>query len=104
MFKPDAVLFPKDENEVSKILAYCNDNLLPVIPRGAGSGFTGGALAVSGGVIISFEKYMNKILEIDLENMVAVVQPGVINMDLQKKVENLDFFIRLILQAKHTLQ
>ncbi|MCZ6110637.1 FAD-binding protein [Campylobacter ureolyticus] len=92
VFKPDAVLFPKDEDEVSKILAYCNDNLLPVIPRGAGSGFTGGALAVSGGVIISFEKYMNKILEIDLENMVAVVQPGVINMDLQKKVEKLGLF------------
>lgn len=92
VFKPDAVLFPKDEDEVSKILAYCNDNLLPVIPRGAGSGFTGGALAVSGGVIISFEKHMNKILEIDIENMVAVVQPGVINMDLQKKVEKLGLF------------
>lgn len=92
VFKPDAVLFPKDEDEISKILAYCNDNLLPVIPRGAGSGFTGGALAVSGGVIISFEKHMNKILEIDLENMVAVVQPGVINMDLQKKVEKLGLF------------
>ena len=92
VFKPDAVLFPKDEDEVSKILAYCNDNLLPVIPRGAGSGFTGGALAISGGVIISFEKHMNKILEIDLENMVAVVQPGVINMDLQKQVEKLGLF------------
>ncbi|AKT91014.1 gycolate oxidase, subunit GlcD-related protein [Campylobacter ureolyticus RIGS 9880] len=92
VFKPDAVLFPKNEDEVSKILAYCNDNLLPVIPRGAGSGFTGGALAVSGGVVISFEKHMNKILEIDLENMVAVVQPGVINMDLQKKVEKLGLF------------
>lgn len=92
VFKPDAVLFPKDEDEVSKILAYCNDNLLPVIPRGAGSGFTGGALAISGGVIISFEKHMNKILEIDIENMVAVVQPGVINMDLQKKVEKLGLF------------
>lgn len=92
VFKPDAILFPKDEDEVSKILAYCNDNLLPVIPRGAGSGFTGGALAISGGVIISFEKHMNKILEIDIENMVAVVQPGVINMDLQKKVEKLGLF------------
>lgn len=92
VFKPDAILFPKDEDEVSKILAYCNDNLLPVIPRGAGSGFTGGALAVNGGVIISFEKHMNKILEIDLENMVAVVQPGVINMELQKKVEKLGLF------------
>ena len=92
VFKPDAILFPKDEDEVSKILAYCNDNLLPVIPRGAGSGFTGGALAVNGGVIISFEKHMNKILEIDLENMVAVVQPGVINMELQKKVEKLALF------------
>ncbi|MSN96300.1 FAD-binding protein [Campylobacter sp. FMV-PI01] len=91
-FRPDGVLFPRNEEDVSKILKYCNDNLITIIPRGAGSGFTGGALAINGGVILSFEKHMNKILEIDLENMVAVVQPGVINIDLQKAVEEKGLF------------
>lgn len=92
VFEPDGVLFPKDENDVSKILKYCNENLIQIVPRGAGSGFTGGALAVNGGIVISFEKHMNKILEIDLENMVAVVQPGVINMDLQKAAQRHGLF------------
>lgn len=91
-YQPDAVLFPRDESDVSQILKYCNDNKIPLIPRGAGSGFTGGSLALNGGVVLGFEKHMNKILEIDLENMVAVVQPGVINIDLQKAVEEHGLF------------
>lgn len=91
-YLPDAVLFPRNEEEISKILKYCNENKIIIIPRGAGSGFTGGALASSGGVVLCLEKHMNKILEIDLENMVAVVQPGVINKDLQKAVEKLGLF------------
>ena len=86
-YQPDAVLFPRDENDVSNILKYCNENRIIITPRGAGSGFTGGALPANGGIILAFEKHMNKILEIDMENMVAVVQPGVINMALQKAVE-----------------
>jgi glycolate oxidase len=91
-FEPDAVIFPRHEEDVSKILKYCNDNLIIITPRGAGSGFTGGALPANGGIILAMEKHMNKILEIDTENMVAVVQPGVINMDLQKHVEALGLF------------
>jgi len=91
-FKPDAVVFPKNEEDVSKILKYCNKHLIPVVPRGAGSGFTGGALPVKGGIVLAVEKYMNKILEIDMENMVAVVQPGVINKDLQREVEKVGLF------------
>ncbi|CZE48687.1 glycolate oxidase subunit GlcD [Campylobacter geochelonis] len=91
-YEPDGVLFPRDENDVSKILKYCNENGVIVIPRGAGSGFTGGALAANGGVVLAFEKHMNKILEIDLQNLVAVVQPGCINMDLQNAVEKLGLF------------
>lgn len=83
-FLPDGVLFPRDEKDVSEILKYCDANRIHIIPRGAGSGFTGGSLASDGGIILSFEKHMNKILEIDMQNLVAVVQPGVINMDLQK--------------------
>ncbi|DAB33912.1 MAG TPA: glycolate oxidase subunit GlcD [Sulfurospirillum sp. UBA12182] len=86
-YEPDLVLFPRDEEDVSKILKYCNEHKIIITPRGAGSGFTGGALPSNGGIILAFEKHMNKILEIDMENMVAVVQPGVINMDLQKAVE-----------------
>ena len=86
-YEPDLVLFPRDEEDVSKILRYCNEQKIIITPRGAGSGFTGGALPSNGGIILAFEKHMNKILEIDMENMVAVVQPGVINMDLQKAVE-----------------
>jgi len=86
-YQPDAVLFPRDEQDVSDILKYCNEHRIIITPRGAGSGFTGGALPANGGIILAFEKHMNKILEIDMENMVAVVQPGVINMHLQKTVE-----------------
>ena len=85
-YLPDGVLFPRNEEDISEILKYCNEKQIIIIPRGSGSGFTGGALAVNGGLILSFEKHMNQILEIDLENLVAVVQPGVINIALQKEV------------------
>ena len=91
-YEPDAVVFPRDEKDVSEILKYCNENLILITPRGAGSGFTGGALPSNGGIILGMEKYMNKILEIDFENMVAVVQPGVVNMDLQRAVEKVGLF------------
>ncbi len=91
-YEPDAVIFPRDEHDVSNILKYCNQHLIVITPRGAGSGFTGGALPANGGIILGMEKHMNKILEIDTQNMVAVVQPGVINMDLQKHVEELGLF------------
>ncbi len=91
-FEPDAVLFPRDEEDISRILVYCNHHHITITPRGAGSGFTGGALPVNGGIILALEKHMNRILEVDMENMVAVVQPGVINMDLQKAVEEVGLF------------
>ncbi len=91
-FEPDAVVFPRDEQDVSKVLKYCNDNNIIIIPRGAGSGFTGGALSVSGGIILSLERHMNKILEIDMQNMLGIVQPGVVNMDFQKAAEEVGLF------------
>jgi glycolate oxidase len=91
-FEPDAVVFPRSEEDISEILKYCNEHKIIIVPRGAGSGFTGGALPSSGGIVLAFEKHMNKILEIDMKNMVAVVQPGVINMDLQKAVEEVGLF------------
>lgn len=91
-FEPDAVVFPKDEQDVSQVVKYCNDNKIIIVPRGAGSCFTGGALPSHGGIILSLERYMNEILEIDMENMLGVVQPGVINMDFQKAVEEVGLF------------
>ncbi len=91
-FEPDAVIFPRNEEDVSRILKYCNEYKIVIVPRGAGSGFTGGALPSNGGIILGFEKHMNKILEIDMKNMVAIVQPGVINMDLQRAVEAVGLF------------
>jgi len=91
-FEPDAVLFPRHEEDVSAILRYCDTHGIVIVPRGAGSGFTGGALPSRGGIVLAFEKHMNKILEIDMQNMVAVVQPGVINMDLQRAVEAVGLF------------
>lgn len=91
-FEPDAVVFPRNEEDVSRILKYCNEHKIIIVPRGAGSGFTGGALPSNGGIILSFERYMNKLLEIDMQNMVAIVQPGIINMDLQKAVEEVGLF------------
>ncbi len=91
-YEPSAVVFPRDEEDVSRILKYCNDNKIAVVPRGAGSGFTGGALPVTGGITLAFEKHMNKILEIDMQNLVAVVQPGVINKELQEAVERVGLF------------
>ena len=91
-FEPDAVIFPRHEEDVSAILKYCNEHHVIIVPRGAGSGFTGGALPSKGGIVLAMEKHMNKILEIDMDNMVAVVQPGVINMDLQNAVEAVGLF------------
>ena len=91
-YEPDAVIFPRHEQDVSDILKYCNKHGIVITPRGAGSGFTGGALPSNGGIVLGMEKHMNKILEIDTQNMVAVVQPGVVNMDLQKHVEELGLF------------
>lgn len=91
-FEPDAVIFPRSEEDISNILKYCNENKINIVPRGAGSGFTGGAIPSEGGIVLAFERHMNKILEIDMKNMVAIVQPGVINMDLQKAVEEVGLF------------
>jgi glycolate oxidase len=91
-YEPDAVIFPRYEADISAILNYCDKNQIIITPRGAGSGFTGGALPKNGGIILALEKHMNKILEIDEKNMLAVVQPGVINMDLQIKAQEHGLF------------
>ncbi|GAB4340441.1 MAG: FAD-linked oxidase C-terminal domain-containing protein [Desulfobulbaceae bacterium] len=83
MFPPDAVAFPGSTEEVAAILKTANKHGFPVVPRGAGTGMTGGSLPVRGGLVLVTSR-MNRIREIDPENMIAVVEPGVITGDLQE--------------------
>jgi glycolate oxidase len=90
-YLPDAVVLPKSSAEISRILLLAARNEVPVIPRGAGSGMTGGALAVNGGLVMAMHR-MNRILAIDQDNLVAKVEPGVITADLQAEVERRHLF------------
>jgi glycolate oxidase len=83
--QPEVVLFPITTEEVSKIMRVATREKIPVTPRGAATNLTGGSVPTKGGIVLGFTK-MNKILQIDRENRVAVVQPGVINMDFQKEL------------------
>jgi glycolate oxidase len=85
--RPDAVVFPSSTEEVSHVLKLAARHNIPIVGRGAGTGLSGGALARSGGIVIAFAR-MNRIIEIDLENQRAVVQPGVINLELTRAVEH----------------
>jgi glycolate oxidase len=78
---PRAVVFPQGTEEVSAIMRLASHAGIPIVPRGAGTGLSGGALARNGAIILSFAR-MNKILEIDVANQRAIVQPGVVNLDL----------------------
>lgn len=85
--RPDLVVFPHTTAEVSHIVRIANKYEVPIVGRGAGTGLSGGALARSGGVMIVFAR-MNKILSVDIENRRAVVQPGVVNLDITRAVEH----------------
>lgn len=86
IFQPEAVAFPSTPEEIAAILKLANEYRFPVVPRGAGSGMTGGSLPVAGGLVLATSR-MNRILELDPDNMIAVVEPGVINGDLQKALK-----------------
>ena len=85
-FPPDLILKPSTPLQVSEILKLANTHLIPVTPRGGGTGLSGGALAVHGGIILSMERF-NRILEIDERNFQAVIEPGVITQTFQEAVE-----------------
>ncbi len=91
MFYPEIVVFPSSTDEVSQILKYCNQHLIPITTRGAGTSLSGGALPVCGGLVLSTRK-LNRILKIDANNFQAIVEPGVINYDLQKALEPYQLF------------
>jgi len=90
-FSPEAVVKPATAKEVSELVKLANRKNFPVVVRGGGTGVTGGALAIQGGLVISLER-MNRILEIDEANMMAVVEPGVITEVLHKAVEEKGLF------------
>jgi glycolate oxidase len=85
-FPPEIVLKPHTAGEISAILKLCNEHKIPVTPRGAGTGLSGAALPIYGGVLLSMERF-NKILEIDERNLQATVEPGVINEVFRQAVE-----------------
>jgi glycolate oxidase len=89
--EPSAVVWPENVEDVVAAMKFSAENEVPVIPRGAGSGMTGGAVPTKGAIVMSLER-MNKILEMDGENMQALVEPGVINGTLQKTLEWQGFF------------
>ncbi len=90
-FLPEAVVFADTAAEVSAVLKFANRHRVAVTPRGGGTGLSGGALPVHGGVVLSLAK-MNRIVEIDAENFFAVVEPGVITQQFQEEVEQRGLF------------
>ena len=88
---PLAVVFPENTREVSEVLKYCNKERIKVVPRGAGTGLSGGALPLADSVLLCLGKF-NKILDIDYKNRCVVTQPGVTNLSITKAVEENDFY------------
>ncbi len=83
---PDVIVFPGRKEHVVEIVKLANRYELAIVGRGAGTGLSGGAIARAGGVVLAFSR-MNHILEVDSENQIAVVEPGVVNLDLSRAVE-----------------
>lgn len=82
---PDCVLFPRSTGEVAAVVNICARHGIPITPRGAGTGYTGAAVPIQGGVVMNFVK-MNRILKIDHDAMYAEVEPGIVNAELGKEL------------------
>ena len=89
--RPDLVVFPRNTKEVAAIVRIAREFQVPFVGRGAGTGLSGGAIPREGGIVVAFAR-MNRIYETDLENERAVVQPGVVNLDITVAVENGGYF------------
>jgi len=83
---PEVVVKPASAEEISAVMKLANEEMLPVTPRGGGSGLSGGAVPIFGGILLSLER-MNRILEIDRENLMIVVQPGVITNEINRALQ-----------------
>jgi glycolate oxidase len=90
-YNPEVVVKPRTPEEIAALLKLCNENLIPVTPRGGGTGLSGGALPHLGGLVISMERF-NSILEIDDRNLQVTTEPGVITEVLQNAVKEVNLF------------
>ena len=90
-YLPEVVVHPGSAEEIALIMRLANAEAIPVFPRGAGSGFTGGSLPTAGGIVLVTTR-LDRILEIDEENLIATVEPGVVTGQFQKEVEKLGLF------------
>ncbi|MDP3024291.1 MAG: FAD-linked oxidase C-terminal domain-containing protein [candidate division Zixibacteria bacterium] len=90
-FMPDAVVIPQNTEQVVQVMKYASAHKIPIVSRGAGSGYTGGSLPVKGGIVVSFEQ-MNKILSVNKEKMYAVIEPGVVTQNFFDEMEKLGLF------------
>ena len=88
---PLVVVLPETRDEVAKVLAYCHEQKIRVVPRGAGTSLSGGALPLEDGVLLSMAKF-SRVLEIDYDNRCAVVQPGVTNLAISQAVDSNGFY------------
>jgi len=88
---PSAVVWPEHTEDVVRIMKYACENSVPVVPRGAGTGMTGGVVPISGAIVLSLEK-MNRILDVDSENLSVLCEPGMINGRLQRDLERRGLF------------
>ena len=89
--KPMVVVFPENTAQVSKILSYCNNKRIKVVPRGAGTGLSGGALPLEDSLLLCLGKF-NKIINIDYKNRCVVAQPGVTNLSITEAVQDNGFY------------
>jgi len=87
----DLVALPADTSEIARLAMLCDHHLVPLVVRGGGTGYTGGSVPLAGGLVISLER-LNRILEIDQQNLLAIVEPNVITGDLQDAVERVGLF------------
>src|SRR5690606_29628986 len=83
---PDAVISPRNKQEVAEVVKICNEYKIPIVPRGSGTNLCAGTCPTEGGIVLLF-KHLNKILEIDEENLTITVQPGVITQEIINAVE-----------------
>jgi glycolate oxidase len=90
-FPPDLVVIPTSTAHIAAVAQLCHEQRVPLVVRGAGTGYTGGAVPTKGGVVLSMER-LNRILRIDETNLLAVVEPNVITADLQRAVEAVGLF------------
>src|SRR6202022_4196150 len=88
---PMVVVLPETTRQVSRVLRYCHDEGVRVVPRGAGTSLSGGALPLADGVLLGMAKF-NRILDIDYENRCVVAQPGVTNLAITQAVEDAGFY------------